>query len=178
MNMNANAEKDIRSSASPVERVDVPTGLTYDALVTGFERELGRWEPGVVGILLESHAPWSKVEAEVARMAGAHGLMILVRIDQGAITSLSGRGKQCSLYLVGNPVIANQILDIDPRASLYVPFRVCLYDLGESGGAVLSFDRPSSSLGVLGRPELNEIGLALDQKLNGVIGVLVGKAAT
>ena len=30
----------------------------------------------------------------------------------------------CSLYTVGNPVIANQIIEIDLRGSFYIPFRV------------------------------------------------------
>ncbi len=112
-------------------------------------------------------------------MAGPRGLMIIFRANQGAITSLSGRVKQCSLYVVGNPVIADRIIGIDPRASLYVPFRVCLYDAGGPGGAVIGFDRPSSFLGLLGRPELTEFGLLLDQKLDGVVDALcnLSKAA-
>jgi uncharacterized protein (DUF302 family) len=73
---------------------------------------------------------------------------------------------------VGNPVIANSILNIDPRASLYVPFRVCLYETDEPGGAVISYDRPSTSLAALGRPELNEVGLLLDGKIDGVAQAL------
>jgi uncharacterized protein (DUF302 family) len=76
--------------------------------------------------------------------------MIIFRADQGKITSLSGQEKRCSLYLVGNPVIADQIISIDLRASFYVPFRVCLYDDRGPDGAVISYDRPSSFLAVLG----------------------------
>ena len=80
--------------------------------------------------------------------------------------------KQSSLYLVGNPVIANKIISIDIRGSFYVPFRVCLYDHGTASGAVISYDRPSSFLAALERPELNEIGGMLDQKIDGVADVL------
>jgi hypothetical protein len=61
------------------------------------------------------------VEREVDRMPGPRGLMILFRADQGKFTSLSGDEKHCSLYLVGNPVIVNQIISIDLRACFYVP---------------------------------------------------------
>ena len=87
-------------------------------------------------------------------------------------TSLSGREKRCSLYLVGNPVIADRIISIDLRASFYVPFRVCLYDDGGPDGAVISYDRPSSFLAALGNPELTEFGALLDRKIDDVATAL------
>jgi uncharacterized protein (DUF302 family) len=155
-----------------VEHVRVSTGLTYEGLVGACERELGRWDPVTGNALVERRAPWSDVKREVERMAGRHGLMNFFRADQGAIASLAGKAKRCSLYLVGNPVIASRIINVDIRASFYVPFRVCLYDAGEPGGAVISYDRPSSFLGALGRPELKEIGAMLDQKIDGVVDAL------
>lgn len=167
-----NIAASIGASTAAVERVDISTGLTYDVLVRAFERELGHWDPAAGNLLVERQASWSDVERDVERMAGPHGLMIFFRVNQGAVTSLSGKVKRCSLYLVGNPVIANQILSIDLRASFYVPFRVCLYGAGDPGGAVISYDRPSSFLGQLGRPELKEIGALLDQKIDGVVDAL------
>lgn len=160
------------TATSGVEHLRVSTGLSYDALVGAFERALGRWDPAAGDALVERRAPWSEVEREVERMAGAHGLMIFVRANQGEVTSLAGTVKRCSLYLVGNPVIANQIIDIDLGASFYVPFRVALYDAGDPGGATIAYDRPSSFLGLLGRPELTAIGAALDEKIAGVVRAL------
>jgi uncharacterized protein (DUF302 family) len=94
--------------------------------------------------------------------------MIIAAVDQGSVTSLSGVLKRCALYLVGNPVIANGILNIDPRGSLYVPFRVALFELPGSGGALIAYDRPSSSLALLERPELTEVGVRLDEKIDSV----------
>jgi hypothetical protein len=37
---------------------------------------------------------------------------------------------------------------------------------------VISYDRPSSFLAALERPELNEIGVMLDQKIDGVADAL------
>jgi uncharacterized protein (DUF302 family) len=73
---------------------------------------------------------------------------------------------------VGNPVIADQIISIDLRSSFYVPFRVCLYDDGASDGAVISYDRPSSFLAALGKPELTKFGALLDGKIDDVVVAL------
>jgi hypothetical protein len=70
------------------------------------------------------------------------------------------------------PVISDRILSVDPRGSLYVPFRVCLYDDGGPGGASISYDRPSSFLAALGHPELSAIGVLLDGKIDGVAHAL------
>jgi uncharacterized protein (DUF302 family) len=160
------------AAVSSIERSTVSTGLTYPALIAAFERELKRWDP-VIGVgLVERQAPWSEVEREVGQVAGPHGLMILGHADQGAIVSLSGHATRCSLYLVGNPVIAARIIRIDVRASLYVPFRVCLYDDDDPGGACIAFDRPSSFLATLERPELTDLGTLLDQKIDGVVAAI------
>ena len=102
-------------------------------------------------------------------MAGPRGLMIIYRADQGAITSLAGTLRRSSLYIVGNPVIANEIIGIDLRASFYVPFRVCVYDDGAPGGAVIAYDRPSSFLEGLRRPELRVFGDLLDRKIDDLV---------
>jgi uncharacterized protein (DUF302 family) len=159
-------------STAAVEHVSVATGLGYEALVRAFEGELGRLDPAVVKSLIDRHAPWNEVKAAVERMAGPHGLMIIFAADQGAITSLSGKVKRCSLYVVGNPVIANDILDIDLGASFYVPFRVAVYESGDAG-AVISYDRPSSFLAALGRPELKAFGALLDGKIESVIAAIL-----
>jgi uncharacterized protein (DUF302 family) len=163
----------VQSSKAPIDHVAVAMGLPYDKLVAAFEAELGRLDPAVVQALVERRATWSEVEKEIERVGGAPGLMIVASADQGAITSLSGKAKRCRLYLVGNPVIADKIIAIDIRASFYVPFRVALFETGKDG--VISYDRPSSFLGALGRPELKAFGSLLDQKIEGVIKALRNK---
>ena len=121
---------------------------------------------------MQRQAPWDAVKAEADRAGGARGLMIIACINQGVVTSLSGRRKDCRLYLVGNPVIASRILDIDPRGAFYVPFRVCLYDDGGPAGAGICYDRPSSFLAALDHPGLAEIGTLLDDKIDSVVRAL------
>ena len=122
--------------------------------------------------LWKQSASWPEVEAAIAKMAEPFGLMVLAKIDQGRITSLSGKSKMCSLYMVGNPVIANQIIEIDLRGSFYVPFRVAVHDNGGANGGTISYDRPSSFLAALDRPELDAIGKLLDEKPDRVIANL------
>jgi len=152
--------------------VSVATGLPYDRLIEAFEGSLGKWDPIAGEPLWKEKASWPAVETAIAKMAEPFGLMVMVKIDQGRITSLSGKAKKCSLYIVGNPVIANQIIEIDLRGSFYVPFRVAVHDDGGPNGGIISYDRPSSFLAALNRPELDVIGKSLDEKLDRVISTL------
>ncbi len=154
-----------------IERVTVATNLTYQALIAAFERELGRFKPDVAERLHQRRAPWSEVEAEFTAMAGPHGLMIFFRVEQGQTTVLKADPKSCALYLVGNPLIAEQIISIDVRGSFYVPFRVCVYDPGDGRGCI-AYDRPSSFLAALERPELASIGELLDGKMEAVLAAI------
>ena len=172
MNASGKSAASVAPSSAAIQHTSIATGLTYEALVSAFEHELGYLDPPVAERLLEQKAAWTEVERAMERVAGPRGLMIIARADQGKITSLSGDEKRCSLYLVGNPVIANRILSIDLRASFYVPFRVCLYDDGGPKGAVISYDRPSSFLAALERPELKEFGELLDRKIDEVANAL------
>ncbi len=170
MMSNSNVSDAVQSSKAAIEHVTVPMRLPYDRLVSAFEAELGHLDPAVTKALVERRASWSEVEKEIERIGGVHGLMIIASANQGVVTSLSGKMKRCMLYLIGNPVIA-KIIAIDIRASFYVPFRVAIFDCGKDG-AIISYDRPSSFLAALGRPELKEFGILLDQKIGGLIGAL------
>ncbi|MDB4959807.1 MAG: hypothetical protein JWO36_7376 [Myxococcales bacterium] len=152
-----------------IERSYVETGLSYQSAVDRFEAAVGRIDQKTVGALAARAAPWPEVEGAIATMTGPSGLMIVALADQGAITSLAGVAIRCRLYLVGNPVIAAQIFKIDVRAALYVPFRVAIHEAAGTSGAMISFDRPSSFLGALDRPELQPIGVMLDRKIDAVV---------
>lgn len=159
-----------------VERVTVATNLTYQALMDAFEHELGQFKPDVAERLHQRGAPWDQVEAEFTAMAGPHGLMIFFRVEQGQATVLKADPKSCALYLVGNPVIAEQIISIDVRGSFYVPFRVCVYDPGDGRGCI-AYDRPSSFLAALERPGLASIGELLDGKIEAVVAAIEQRQA-
>jgi hypothetical protein len=99
--------------------VTAPIGSPYARVVEIFERELGGYSRTTATTLVADGAPWPEAEQAFTLMAGEHGLMILAKTELGALTTLSGKRKHCTLYLVGNPLIANRLFDIDVLASFY-----------------------------------------------------------
>ena len=96
--------------------------------------------------------------------------MLFASFDQGDVATLEREAIHCRLCLVGNPAIAAEIVRIDERAYLYVPFRVAIYLPRSEGSAVISYDRPSSSLGSLQVDALAAYGTMLDEKMDRVLG--------
>jgi uncharacterized protein (DUF302 family) len=153
---------------NPVERISVETGFSFGELVAAFEKQLGRYDRTTGAELVRKQASWEVVSMTIEAMAGPHGLMIMSHLELGRTVSLKGILRQCSLYLVGNPLIASETADI--RAGMLVPFRVEIY--ADESGAVLSYDRPSSSLASLRNKTLDALGLSLDGKMERLIAAL------
>jgi len=151
------------------DKTVVETPFGYEDLCRRFEAAVGRLDAPTVTRLQALATPWPQVEAAMRAMAGESGLMRFAVFDQGAVASLSGVLIRCRLYLVGNPAVAARIVGIDERGALYVPFRVAVYETARQQGAAVAFDRPSSLLAGLGRPELDAIGRMLDREIDNVV---------
>jgi len=145
------------------------TLFVYEDLCRRFEAAIGRFDAPAIRRMETTGAPWGEIEAAICAMAGESGLMQFAVFDQGAVASLAASRICCRLYLVGNPVIASRIVRIDARGALYVPFRVTVYASPPKAGATIAFDRPSSLLASLNRPELDEIGAILDREIDDAV---------
>ncbi len=144
--MSLDLEKNRDDKTVSIVRTTIRTSKSYEVLPRAFELELNRLDPSLVEGFLERDASWGEIRSAIERVGNARGLMVLAKIDQGLLTSRSGKVKRCCLYLVGNPVIANDILDVEPRGAFYVPFRVALVEPDSDEGALFIYERPSSLL--------------------------------
>ena len=100
--------------------------ITYDSDY-GYQKTRARFDEqvplldGAVAVeLVVSRAPWSAVQAAVNDRVGPTGFVAMARIDQGALLSLSGEALDGTLYLVGNPIVASDLI-----APLRVDMSVC-----------------------------------------------------
>src|SRR5262245_3750296 len=84
------------AETATIQHTRVATGLTYDALVKAFEREVGHLDPKLTQDLVKRKASRDEVKRAIEQVGGPHGLMVIFRADQGQITSLSGLAKQRS----------------------------------------------------------------------------------
>lgn len=152
MKINYEAERVTHDSA----RDFTTTRMRFDTLVPA-------WDNDTSVELVLAEAAWSEVEAAVSARAGPTELVALTRLDQGRLLSLSGEPLEATLYLVGNPILARQVLHHDPAAALYAPFRIAVYR--DTAGVHIAYDTPSSVFASIGSPEINAIAAELDDKI-------------
>ncbi|WP_313904055.1 DUF302 domain-containing protein [Rhizobium laguerreae] len=87
--------------------------------------------------------------------------------DHGAAVQVAGLQRQAIQYDIGNPLTATKMTRHRISAGLYAPIRVLLRE--DSGGVAFEYDRPVSTFGQFGDPEVNEVARTLDKDLQAVL---------
>jgi uncharacterized protein (DUF302 family) len=147
-----------------VERIDVTTKGSFEQATAAFERNVPTVDVAMLTRLAESQSSAGEIKAAVARAQGDLEFMIFAKIPQGPLTSLLGTPKKLSVYLIGNPVMANRMFERNRGAGLYAPLRVSLYE-DQAGTVHFAYDRPSSLLGSFDDAEINTVAALLDDKM-------------
>jgi Domain of unknown function DUF302 len=161
-----------RLNAFTVERIDVTTNGSFEQATAAFEKNVPTADMTILARLVETQSSAGEIQAAVARMQGDLEFMIFAKLVQGSLTSLLGTPKKLSVYLIGNPVIANRMFERSRGAGLYAPLRVSLYE-DPSGTVHFAYDRPSSLLGSFDDAELDTVAALLDEKMTTLSSRLV-----
>jgi uncharacterized protein (DUF302 family) len=78
-----------------------------------------------------------------------------------------------SLYLIGNPVLANRMYEQDPAVGLYAPLRASIYE-DKEGKCHITYELPSSLLEQFRNEEIRVVARLLDGKMESLAGRLAG----
>src|SRR3954454_14487829 len=154
-----------------VDHVRITTDKPFEDVTTAFERQLGRFEPGVYQPLAaggDAEGARAKIEA----MAGPSGFMLFAAHDHGALLRLAGQNRNAVQYVVGNPLFALQMTQHDIRASLYAPLRVLIYE-NEEGKTCVEYDKPASLFGQFGDDRIAPTAAMLDRKLEALVSAAI-----
>jgi uncharacterized protein (DUF302 family) len=147
-----------------VERVDAVCERSFAETVATFEREVPAANMPAIAQLVASQASANDIETRVAAMVGDLAFMILGKVDQGPLVSLLGKPKKMSVYLVGNPVLANRMYEQHPGTGLYAPLRVAIYE-DDGGTTHFTYEKPSTSLAQFQNETIRVVASTLDDKM-------------
>ena len=163
-------EDEMSGNPITVDHVRRTTDRPFGDVTTAFERQVGRFEPGVYQALAaggDAEGARAKIEA----MAGPSGFMLFGTQDHGSLLRLAGQKRKAVQYVVGNPLFALQMTQHDIRASLYAPLRVLIYEDGQ-GKTCVEYDRPSSLFGQFGNDRIAPTAAMLDRKLESLVAAM------
>ncbi len=154
-------EKRIMHIDFSATHVILPAERPYEQVIQAIEERVGRVDYTVLERIIAQQQPLEKV-AEA--FVGSSTFMYLAKIDQGWILSLSGHHKKASLYILGNPLIGNQMLDVTTAVGLYIPFRLFVYEDAE-GHAFVAYDIPSTLVHQYDNKTLSTLAYQFDEQL-------------
>jgi hypothetical protein len=157
---------------NPTERVDlavvtVDSRSDFEATRKRFDERVPLLDPGLTSSLVLSRAAWPEVEAAITPALGPTGFAAISRVDQGSLMSLRGTAVHATQYLVGNPLIATEVIGSVRGGSLFAPFPAAVY--ADRDGVHVTYMLPSSLFTSLDHGGVAAIGTYLDGKMEDTV---------
>ncbi|WYL99127.1 MAG: DUF302 domain-containing protein [Gloeotrichia echinulata CP02] len=149
-------------------RVIVTSEKSFEEVTKNIEKINGRSDNALFEQMIDSQQSLEEIESGIKSMIGQTGFMIFSQIEHGKLMSLLGKNKNAKLYIIGNPLIANQMLEENPAVGLYVPLRLFVYD-DYNGKTHVTYDKPSSLLGQFPNQKISKIMQIIDQKFEEMV---------
>ena len=136
------------------------------ALIAAFVAAPALADNGRVTVV--SHSSFEKTVENLEGAVGQGGMMVMAKVDQGNMLSMTGLELKAKLFLIGNPMVGKKLFAQDPGVGLYVPLRVFVAE-SKDGKVVISYDKASSLLGQFENDTIQKTAAMLDQKLAGLV---------
>lgn len=152
----------------PAIRVIVTSEKSFAEVTHNIETINGKSDNALFEQMIDSQQSVEEVERGIQSMIGQTGFMIFSEIEHGKVMSLLGKNKKAKLYIIGNPLIANQMMEENPGVGLYVPLRLFVYD-DYDGKTHVVYDKPSSLLGQFPNQKISKIMQIIDQKFEEMV---------
>jgi hypothetical protein len=158
------------SAEHAMVRLDIPTGMAFDAFTAAFEQAAPAFDTGAALRAGQSPGGWNALEAAVAANA-PNELVIFGKIEATPLMAVAGHRTKCTEYLLGNPVTAESMLRYHPATMLYAPLRILVHG-DDNDCAIFTLDQPSVAFGGFGIPQVTEVGLGLDRKVANLLRLI------
>jgi uncharacterized protein (DUF302 family) len=147
-----------------VERIDVPSKKSFSEMIAALEEHIPSADFATFAQMVSSRLSAQEIARVVDGMVRDLGFLVLAKIEQGPLVSLLGKPKKLSVFLIGNPVLANRMFEHNPAVGLYAPLRVSIYEDAQ-GTCHFTYDRPSALLEQFGNEEIRAVARILDQRM-------------
>lgn len=146
-----------------IEHVTLRSPKTFEAVRTALEASVPRLDHAYASLLLDG-----KVDEARALLERQAPLSIFGARDHGGLLLTAGLIRKAIQYDIGNPLTAARMTRHVLSAALYAPIRVLLREDAE-GGVAFEYDRPATTFGQFGDPEVDAVATALDEQLRGML---------
>jgi uncharacterized protein (DUF302 family) len=135
-----------------VQRFSLISSRSFDGVLKALEAGMGHPDMAAFRSAMIKAKTYSEVEEIVSAATGASGFMEFTRFDLGVVLRkrLGPKAPRNVRFVVGNPVIMNQMLEHVPDTGSYAPVNILLDERPD--GVHLSYDTVASFLASYGNP--------------------------
>ena len=156
-----------------IERFSVTSSKPFEAVAAALEAAVGH--PDMVEFVkaTKDGRTFAELESTVHRGLGRTGLMMFMKLDQGAILR-----KETGLdtpkivrFLIGNPLTMKEMAKHVPDAGSYAPVTILVDE--RSDGVHLTYDKMASFLAPYGNPDALAVARDLDSKVENLLRAAV-----
>jgi len=155
-------------TTTSTEHVNYATAKSFDEVTAGLEKQLGKFDPTIYQASARHKPDPTKIEAQSRATEGTSGLMIFAKYEHGGLLALRGKKAAATQYVIGNPLVALEMTQVDIRAGEYAPLRLLVYT-GEDGKTHVDYDLPSSVFGRFQSQAIDAVAKGLDEKLERLV---------
>ena len=148
--------------------INYKTAKPFAAVTADLEKQLGKFDPSIYAPAPGVKFDPKEIVAKSRASEGSSGLMIFARYDHGALLALVGRKAEGRQYVIGNPLVALQMTQVNLVAGECAPVRLFVY-AGDDGMTHVDYDLPSSVFGRFDSPEIAKVAKGLDEKVERLV---------
>jgi uncharacterized protein (DUF302 family) len=156
------ASKTIDIQKIAIEHVTIRSSKDFDAVRSKLDSLVPRIDDGIFTLLRYRETTRALGELEALPALSIFGFR-----DHGTLLQVAGLQRQSVQYDIGNPLTASKMTRHRISAGLYAPVRVLLRE--DSDGVAFEYDRPISTFGQFGDPQVDEVARKLDMDLQAVL---------
>ncbi|TXM66158.1 DUF302 domain-containing protein [Methylobacterium sp. WL120] len=151
------------STRVTVEHVTLRSAKPFAAVREALEAAVPPLDHAYAALLRDGH-----VDAARDLLERQAPLSIFGARDHGGLLLTAGLARKAIQYDIGNPLTAARMTRHVLSAALYAPIRVLLREDTE-GGVAFEYDRPVTTFGQFGTPEVDGVAADLDDQLRSVL---------
>ncbi|KJF87791.1 DUF302 domain-containing protein [Photobacterium phosphoreum] len=111
---------------------------------------------------VESQQTFTETTAAIQTATSRHQMMVMGKIDQGKVLSMTGLDLKGTSFLIGNPEMAKKVFSMNPAAGAVLPLR--LYVWNQNNKTWIGWFNPAEQLGMIS-PKLVMPGQMLEKKI-------------
>ncbi|KAJ7179935.1 hypothetical protein C8R43DRAFT_382814 [Mycena crocata] len=158
-------------SSHSLQIVTFSTSLTVSEVISRLDAQIGKGTmPGLTPTLTGGSTSKDELQTRVNSAVGPSGFLYFNEFNHGNWLQLYSSTRRVVVYVLGNPIIAQTMLQYDLRGAYNIPPRLLVLEKADGTGTDVIYHLPSSVM-VLedDNEELKAAAKVLDSKLESLV---------